>query len=161
MTSCCSGTPISAAGVIPLLSGITIVPAAAPLLTRDCGAPVGSMTPLMPLVVTTSTSRRSSAARARVMANCCSTWLEPWYIALLLCTTMIWASLAGQVVHDVVEGDIEADQDTELRRPAVPQRGREDAGPGAGHGLCSDVAQLRDQGQEKVAKRNPLAKRHE
>ena len=45
------------------------------------------------LVVATAISRRDSIARARVIANCCSIWPVPPYVALLLCTTRTWAPL--------------------------------------------------------------------
>lgn len=51
------------------------------------------MTPLTPFVEATTTARPVSAARARVMANCCSGWSVPTKVALLVWTTTTCAPL--------------------------------------------------------------------
>ena len=58
------------------------------------------MSPLTPEVVTTRIWRRISAARTRVIANCCSICGVPWNMALLLWTIMTSApaSTASYIV---------------------------------------------------------------
>ncbi len=79
------------AGVRPVRCGRVTTPEA-PTWSGAVKAidPSALIRPETPLVVTTRISRRSSMARARVIANCCSIWPVPWYMALLDCTTITW-----------------------------------------------------------------------